>query len=344
MRRYLIYLFLFAALSSCSGGEDNAVELLEGMPGIVVVAPIGGVGDVGYNDLVFDGIMEFATANDVVLSMVSPADMQEVRQAVADWCSRSVGGEKSLLVLASDDYEQLLDGDFPELEASQRVLLFESGRSELPGNVSTILVRRYGAAYLCGRMAAECPQAFVLAPRPDEAMLQPAIDGFRQGYADGGGRTAKVVYIVDDDSGFNSPEKAYALTKGLPWNAFVFPIAEGSNSGVYKYVRENMFSGMLVAGMDVDCSGYSTRIPFSLTLAIDRLLTGFLTDWLAGASLPQHQQGGLTEGFTSVEVNADFYKNILFWEDYYDSPDYWQNACEAHRQEALEAERRYYEK
>lgn len=73
--------------------------------------------------------------------------------------------------------------------------------------------------------------------------LQPAIEGFIQGYAQAEGKAATVTYLADDITGFNAPEKAYAAMTRLSWDAFVFPLAGGSASGIYKYVREEMFSG-----------------------------------------------------------------------------------------------------
>ncbi len=341
---YRLFTFIFCiiiALSSCSN-DDNAID---NRPLLTLITSTGGMGDNGYNDLILDGIMEFVTRNDVDLSIVSPKDRQDAQRAVTDWCSDDSGNRKSLLMLASNEYESLMDENFPKPEAPKSILLFESGKEDLPDNVFTFSIRRYGASYLCGRMAAECPEAFVLAAFPGDATLEPAIEGFLQGYAEGGDQTAEVIYLAEDGTGFNSPEKAYSRTKGLPNNAFVFPLAGGSNFSVYKYVREDMFSGMLIAGMDVDCSGYSTRTPFSLILNIDRVLNTFLNNWLAGNKMEKHLEGGLAEDFTDVTVNAGFFDNCIVWEDYYcDSPDYWQEAYDTHYQSALKAEKSYYEK
>ena len=40
---------------------------------------------------------------------------------------------------------------------------------------------------------------------PGDATLEPAIEGFLQGYAEGG-QTAEVIYLAEDGTGFNSPK------------------------------------------------------------------------------------------------------------------------------------------
>lgn len=343
VRNTIVMMTLGLWLVSCSGEADDPI--IEPRPAaLTLITSTGGMGDNGYNDLIFDGIMEFVAKNDVALSIVSPKDMQEAQTAVKNWHNDNTTGNKSLLLLASNEYESLVDENFPKPGASKSVLLFESEKEDLPDNVFTFSIRRYGASYLCGRMAAECPRAFVLAAFPGDGTLEPAIEGFRQGYAEGLNQAAEVIYLSEDATGYNSPEKAYSQTKGLPHNAFVFPLAGGSNFGVYKYVRENMFSLMLVAGMDVDCSDYSTRTPFSLTLNIDRVLNTFLNDWLSGNRQEKHLEGGLAEDFANVTVNTGFFDNCYTWEDYYDTPDYWQKAYDTYYPSALKAERSYYEK
>lgn len=54
----------------------------------------------------------------------------------------------------------------------------------------------------------------------------------------------------------------------------------------YKSSRDMLFSTMLVAGMDVDCSAFSGRIPFSVVIHIDRIIENYLTDWIAGKDIP----------------------------------------------------------
>lgn len=130
-------------LVSCSGEADDPV--IEPRPAaLTLITSTGGMGDNGYNDLILDGIMGFVTKNNVALSIVSPKDRQEAQTAVKNWHNDNTTGNKSLLILASNEYESLLDGNLLKPEASKSVLLFESEKEDLPDNVFTFSIRRYG--------------------------------------------------------------------------------------------------------------------------------------------------------------------------------------------------------
>ena len=73
------------------------------------------------------------------------------------------------------------------------------------------------------------------------------------------------------------PDSAYRWASKMD-ELFVYPLAGGSNNGIYKSSRDMLFSTMLVAGMDVDCSAFSGRIPFSMVIHIDRIIENYLTD------------------------------------------------------------------
>lgn len=112
--------------ASCSQDDDENQTI--DLPRLTLVASTGGMGDNGYNDLIFDGIMEFVTKNEVTFSIISPKDRQEAQTAVSDWCNENTGSKQSLLVLASSEYESLLDGNIPELKASKSILLLKVKR------------------------------------------------------------------------------------------------------------------------------------------------------------------------------------------------------------------------
>lgn len=52
---------------------------------LTVVTSISGLGDMGYNDKIMSGIMEFYGHHDVNMTLVSPTSLDEVRQLILDW-------------------------------------------------------------------------------------------------------------------------------------------------------------------------------------------------------------------------------------------------------------------
>ena len=77
------------------------------------------------------------------------------------------------------------------------------------------------------------------------------------------------------------PDAAYRIA-GEYQDDFFFPLAKGSNAGVYKFSRESPFVLMLIAGMDVDCSLFSKRVPFSVVIDVRSVVKDYVSHWNAG--------------------------------------------------------------
>ena len=336
LRMVLIYAFFF---SSCSS-DDESDPMTDYHLHITVINSIGGLGDMGYNDQIMSGIMHFYEANDVSMNLVRPNKKEEADQAFQQWQAETRDNGKSLLVLAGSEYETLVAANNVALAENQQVLLVESKNKNLPEGVSTFYINRYGASYLAGCMAKEHEAATIIAAMPHNSTLEEAIAGFSDGYRTHSQKEAQVVYLADDESGFNMPDKAYQ-TMGDIYNAFVFPLAGGSNTGVYKYSREASFYLPLIVGMDTDCSMYSDRIPFSMIIHINKVVEQYLTDWLNDVPLEKNQVFGLESGMIDIVMSPVFYRNMDVWEDYYDSEDYWMKAYQNHKVEAIGKEEAY---
>jgi basic membrane protein A len=125
-------------------------------------------------------------------------------------------------------------------------------------------------------------------------------------------------------------------------DAFIFPVAGGSNNGVYKYTRDMVVSLLLVCGMDVDASAYSVRVPCSMVLHLDLLVNRLLTQWLTSGELPTHTEVGLDDP-EAIEVVATptFWNNAIAFQDYYSDPDFWSDAIHEYYSTALAKERAY---
>lgn len=331
---------LYGCTSENGGGEDLVAD------SVTLITSIGGSGDNGYNDLVLAGAMRFYQRNsDVHFSLRKPGDLAEARAILDAWLKdTSARTGRSLLILASDDYLPLLEGREPKLNERQRILLFECPEGHRAAGVSTFRICRYGASWLSGAVAAESPEAHIVAANHAAGLMEDAVAGFRDAYSEVAGKTAEIHYLAEDETGFNMPNKAYDLVKDIR-EAFIFPLAGGSNSGIYKYSREEEFTLQLVAGMDVDCSEYSTRVPFSLVIHIDNVIYSLLSGWLSSGEIPAHSDYTLSDS-EAVELLANplFFERAEAFVEYYAGEDYWQKRIDSFFETAKKRELEYYGK
>ncbi len=337
--KIILPLVLLGLCCACSEKQTPSDPL----PRITVVTATGGAGDNGYNDQILAGVMQVGEAEDISLSLITPSDRKEAQEALLQWCSKEETAPKELLVLASNEYEPLLEDIPAGLPSSRRILLIESEKTAPQKNVSSVFIRRYGVSFLSGSMAREAPAAYVMAAMPTDSYIGDAVKGFADGYRSEG-KGAGVVYLADDESGYAMPEQAYKIMQEIEYNAFVYPLAGGSNSGAYKSAREQDFCLQLIAGMDVDCSQYSTRVPFSVRIDMKRITASLLEEWLDEGELREHYSYGMAEGdAVSVVLSPNFYRDIISWEEWYDDPDYWSDAYEKYKDMAIGKEEAYYE-
>lgn len=262
---------------------------------------------------------------------------------VARWLDEAGrSGVPELLVMASDSYTDIAREAARQLGDNAHILLLESPHTGMPEGVSTLRIGRFGAACLAGMMAAESQDALIVAANESDPLLRDAVDGFKQGYTSRSGGELRIAYLADDEAGYDMPGEAYSLMEGLE-ETFIFPLAGGSNSGIYKFTRENMFSLLLVAGMDVDCSEFSTRVPFSLTVNLDNILRQLLSDWIESGRLPAHMEYNMgNSDCIGITLNPHFLERAEIFLDYYADADYWQRRHDSMRDDALTLEQKYY--
>ena len=339
---------LVVIFTGCSGHSYPQSESSPSL-GVTIITSTGGYGDNGYNDLIFSGIMRYYHnhESDVMLSMRQPENEEGIRTYIENWVlnTQVENGAKSrsLLILASSEYETILREVNPELSDYQHILLFESDGKGLPAGVSTFRIGRYGAAYLAGLMAGESPESYIISACPDNVILKDAEQGFSDGYQLAShGKSAVINYISENEKGFYMPEKAYDMVKDLD-EVFIFPLAGGSNNGIYRYSREDYFSLLLISGMDMDCRDYSTRVPFSMLTHIDVILQEALEEWHTTGSITPHKDYYMEEG-VEIKINPFFLERAISFKDYYSDPEYWQHQKDRWIEFAKEMERRHYEK
>lgn len=322
----VVALSVILFLPSCS--SDDTPEPEEITPQIIFLFSPGGLGDLSYNDCILKGAQIFKMKHpEVDLFMYSPSEMEEAERIFSDWMKRPGSNIPVLFALASSDYEIFLDKYLPlyELTSNKRILLFESQRHYDDEKVRTFQVSMFGASFLAGKTALVCagekPSLIMLGSSTDIPTFS-ARDGFMAGY----GRDCDVEYLSTDWSGYVMPSFTYK--KMSDWSrdyGFIFPVAGGSNSGLYRYTREYADSPYL-AGMDIDQSDLSPKITGSVVKHFEILVDEYLSEWLYTGTMPESQTYGLESGYVDW-VLSPRYESLL------------KETVESYRQEAIRKEK-----
>lgn len=299
---------VFAACSSDDDASDTSQEKL-----VIVLFSPGGLGDRGYNDQILTGLQRVhKERTDCSMLFESPQSMEEAEELFSAWLERKSDGRKSLFVLASAEYEdmaqRLLNDKHADMN-NKAVLLFETGTQFSQPHVYTFRLNMYGASYLAGVTAAEmgCASPLVMLGSASDAAVRLSADGFMAGYHDQTGREAQLDFFANDWTGYNMSQRAYEMMPDLCRNHdFIYPVAGGTNLGVYRYLREHPEEAC-TAGMDIDQSAFSNNITGSLVKHIDRLITEGVSAWLDNPlNNMKHVELGLESGYVDWVLSARF--------------------------------------
>lgn len=325
-------------LASCSNDDDVVRADDHVCADITVITPLSGMGDNGYNDESVAGVLEVAAASGMDVSLQRPESLEQAAEFARTW-SEHDAGKRRLLVLADAEYSAVI----PRVQTSDKknVLLYEHSGEGIPADIAAFHVSRYGAAYLSGCLAKGSPVAHVIEGNSSDATTAEAVEGFTQGYT-GARPDGRIVRhtLSDTFTGWMMPDSAYRIAAQYP-DDFFFPVARGSNTGVYKFSRESDLVLMLIAGMDVDCSLYSKRVPFSVVIDVRAVVKDYVSRWVGGENLSGHRQYGLADGTASIKLHDSFYKDNDIWDEYYIEADYWRRIYNDNYNEAVRKEAEY---
>lgn len=335
-------LFLFMALTclvvcvAACGQDADADGSLQApaTPQVVFLFSPGGLGDMGYNDCILAGVQNFRKAHpDIDVFLSSPSTIEETERIFSDWMKRPGSDIPVVFVLASSDYEGLVERYLPDypLADNKRILIFESVRRYEDPKITTFQISMYGASYLAGVTAGVCAgessKSLVVLGSSSDAPIRAAKEGFEDGFP---GR-CDVQCLADDWSGFVMANAAYRnMSAWAGEYGFIFPVAGGSNAGIYRYTREFEDSSPFIAGMDVDQSSLSAKITGSVVKRFDILIGECFEHWLQTGYMPASQVYGLESGYVDWMLSPRY------------APELSQVVSEA-RSEAIEWEKRYHE-
>lgn len=312
----LAALLMLLPFSSCS--DKDAPDKEEVRPQIDFLFSLDGIGDSGYNDCILSGVerVKKTYGNRCDLVMHMPQSNEEAEGIFRNWLERPESDVPALCVLASSDYSVMAAKYLgnKNLPANKRLLVFEDNPDVL-ANATTFTISSYGASFLCGVAAAKSVKgnALVVLSNPNEAPLE----GFRAGFEAGfeyAGRSADdidVVYMADDWHGYVMADQAY--TNMQEWSGkydYIFPVAGGTNLGIYRYTRENPDSP-LICGIDVDQSSLSPKINGCVLKHIDLAVEEHLSRWLETGELPESRVYGLEDGHSEWLASSGFDNPLL---------------------------------
>ena len=307
--------------SGCSSEQDEPTPPpSEPTPQIIVMYGPSGLGDQGYMDCILTGVQKFKRTHysDVDMYQYSPTTMDEAERLLSDWLSLPQSNIPTLFVVASSDYESIVTEALSEhsLTDNKRMLMFEND-TQLDLPITIFQMSMYGASYLAGVTTAEYVKslgedaankdALILLAHPNDVTIAKSGAGFQEGFNSAGiDAKAFTEYLAEDWTGYISAQAAYQrMSTWSPNYAFVFPVAGGSNQGIYRYTREYPYSP-LTAGMDVDQSGLSRNIIGSVIKHIDNVVYDFMEAWLTTGELPESTVFGLESGYVDWLLSSNY--------------------------------------
>jgi len=308
---------------------------------ILVLYPKAGLGDNGFLDNIYRAFKKNETDFSFALENIAPNSDSMAINAIDRFFNDSLSTiyEHRLLVLVGDYYEPLLK-EHPDWHQKDNnsILLLDSDNDSFDTYVRGISL--YGASFQAGALVKDMKynNPAIYAANQTSIEVKRSIDGFIDGYQHAGGKfdMDNLIYIVDPqdslDEGFGSSDDVYIMShlSVFDENDFVFPIAGGSNAGLYRYIRESSNSvPFLTNGIDTDQHNQSDKIVFSIEKHMEKIVNNFVQKWIDGKKLAKKE-------FYTLESD---YINLIFHTGY----DEWEKHADKFKEKAIEAERKYLE-
>lgn len=324
IRRACTVIFGMTLLLSCvKEGKTIYVEIDEDDEDrdmVFFVSKKGSLGDIGYVDALYRGVVKGANTYNLMVSLVElPTDTTKIistLEYMLDYMQNEKKDRKALVVIANDNLEPLLHKYSSVLTKASNVdfLLCESSDTTLP--IHTLRIKQYGAYYLAGRMVGEglsdVDSVLIVNANPNEAGLAEMREGFTQAIEDSGAKVSiENTYLSETSGGYDQAsyvyQRSYEIDKKYD---LVIPLCGGTAQGFFRYNRENADSFYTV-GVDTDMQLYSPRVPFSVVKSLDKVLEDWMSHWwIKDQQVPGHTVISLASGNTGIIV-ADSYKAQL---------------------------------
>jgi len=311
MRPIRIYGLLLALLIivSCSNGEDTEIPVLPEKE-VRLILPSNGLGDMSFSDDIMRGVLKAQKELGFSFHYHVPSDTEDARKKMEEW-DANFTATSSLTIFGSNEYEELAK-EIQSSDDRHQYLLIEA--SSIDFDIPVFRFSGYGVSFLTGIAAYSYTQkdtAVYLGGQQNHSYIEECRIGFRDGYLYAGGKEIVTMYLSDKPDGFSMAQAAYNLADSLYRSySFIYPVAGGSNSGIYRWLRTYPGHPAYAAGVDVDQSVYSDHIIGSMIKEIGRSLFDYIGLWIAGEELPRWNLFDLQSEYTYFLLSEPFREEL----------------------------------
>lgn len=299
-----------------------------------------GIGDFGYQDLIYYGVNLAKETQNFSLENAHPNSVESAEDFIKVFFEETDSGTHTqrLLILTTGEFDTLF-ASHPEWKQNSVNTILILGPREKSIDAHFWDISLYGASYLAGRTVKDMglDSAIILAANPKTPAIRDAVSGFITGYEKSNGHfdIDKDLFYLDDEDGkgFNSQTSYFIGFNDTSFTekTFIFPVMGGSNQNLYRNMREMQDStSILSCGMDANQEHLSTGIAFSIEKKIDALVIDFTEKWVAGDSLKTDVFATFGTKYIDIAVSKGYKE--------------WTPHFEKFKDEAEKAEQTYLEK
>ncbi len=295
-------------------GDDAARDM------VFFVSKKGQLGDLGYVDALYRGVVKGALSCDLMVSLVELASDTSktvtTLDYMLDYMQKEKADRRAVVVIANDNLEGLLHRYEQVLTKAPNVdfLLCESRDTTLP--IYTVRIPQYGVWYQAGMLASkglpEVDSVLIVNANAAEEELRDMSGGFCDAVRQSGsGIYVENTWLKESSGGYDLAAETYRQSYDIDsiYN-MVVPLCGGSAQGFFRYNRENPES-FYTLGVDTDMQFYSQRVPFSVVKHLEQIMQNWIYDWWNGKeTMALHQEFGLEKGGTEIVI-ADSYEDLL---------------------------------
>ncbi len=313
MQRF-IHIFLSIAilyLTGCQKDKDNHLE--KEICEITLMMDPNGLGDLGHNDMIYQGVADFCfSEKSVDQILVVPSNWDDALTKIKQWQIDTTNRfSRRLLILANENYGKIIDSLHLKNTSNSQILLV--GGLDTCYDVYTRSISMYGLSCWAGYVTAKLfinfkdephPTLYILAANNKDKNILSGVDGFvaglqaMWGYADG----AYVIDYVSQEAngGYSDFEEMYKLLKNRPKDLnFIYPLFNGNNMPLLYYFLHNETDMIhttddqlfYMSGTDVhnEISKVTPFVLYSVYANFTSLVSNFLYVWYDRNELPLHK-------------------------------------------------------